>query len=207
MSACHLKVRKQGNDRHSVPLTLLLSFYFMTTIAHFTSAAVLPPLISPDNTTLPTCPPSANVTFNTTTTTTFDSHIQCVLPIPHPIDPVNIQTCSRVIRRLAGSPSFDTPQDYATNPQRRRPISITRDYGCAISLDHRAEIREISISVSQIVRLALRVLLHCSVSGEGGWVSLERPWIGWIVIVQGTADPRISGEDRVANLEEPVGLE
>ena len=113
------------------------------------------------------------------------------------MDPVNPQTCSRAIRRLAGSPSFETPSDYTTNPDRRRPIAITRDKGCAISLDYRMDKGEISIAVSEIVRLALRVLLFCSLYGEGGWAFLEPPWVGWIVILQGTADPRISEEDGV----------
>ena len=168
-------------------LALLLSLYLylLNPLAYFASAAILPPP-NPLNKDIPLAlSPTAKFTNITTNT---NGQIHCIIPFPHPMDPVSIRTCRATIDRILIAPWVDVPHTYITDRRRKRTVQITRDPNCAISLDRMSSEGQITISLRQIVQSVVMILSACGAHGEGGWQYMDPPWANWIVIVQGTPD-------------------
>ena len=182
----------------ALAFTLSLSLYFLNLIPLFASAAVFLPSISPNNDVSLALSPTAKL--NTNLTAVPHGQIRCVLPYPHPIDPVSLRTCQPTIDRLLSYPWIDTPQTYRFSQDRKGLIKITSTF-CAISLDRKYHAGEITISLRQILQSVIRILSLCSAYGEGGWQYMDPPWRDWIVIIQGTRDMAVGSNGTIGELE------
>ena len=182
----------------ALAFTLSLSLYFLNLIPLFASAAVFLPSVSPNNDVPLALSPTAKL--NTNLTAIIHGEIRCVVPYPHPIDPVNLRTCQTTIDRLLSYPWIDTPQTYRFSQDRKGLIKITSTF-CAISLDRKKQVGEITISLRQILQSVINILSLCSPYGEGGWQYMDPPWTDWIVIIQGTRDMAVGSNGTIGELE------
>ena len=165
--------------------TLSLSLYILASIPTPTSASILLPLPSPNTSTSTTTPlsllPPTNLTLPS------NGMIRCVIPHLYPIAPINIPTCQPTLDRLISYPWSNTRYTYTFPPGRPMEVQSIKisDGVCAIRLDRRVPKGSITISLREIVGIVIRVLTACVRFGEGGWLVLDPPWEGWIVVVEG----------------------
>ncbi|CAD6581391.1 MAG: hypothetical protein ASARMPRED_000599 [Alectoria sarmentosa] len=182
--------------------TLSLSLIFLNLFPLYTSAAIILPPVPPNNdipfALSPTAPLAA-----TNISATPHGQIRCVLPYPHPIDPVNLRICQPTLDRLLSYPYANTPRIYRLVKGRTQPVKITSTV-CAISLDRSGHDGDILISLGQIVLSVKRILASCSAHGEGGWQFVDPPFVDWIVVVEGTGYVEGGGKGTVGDLGETV---
>lgn len=173
---------------------------FLNFILFFASSAALLPPVSLKNDIPLALSPTANLTSNISAIQ--NGHIRCILPFPHPVDPVNFRICQPTIDRLLSYPWANSPRTYRVSEGRRGVVKITSTV-CAISLDRQEQKGEITISLRQIVQSVERILLFCIASGEGGWQYVDPPWADWIVVVEGTGDMEVGRRNAtVGEIEE-----